>query len=409
MTLNFIVNGKPVTLETEPDRRLLDILREDLHLTGTKEGCAEGECGACTVLLDGEAVHSCLTAAIQLEGREVTTIEGLAEMGSLDIIQTCFVEELAIQCGYCTPGMIMSGALRQYLPVQRLCPDRARGQARREGEEGSAVQSLTPKTLAELAQALSAATEKAKIIAGGTDFIIKERAGKFAPDLLIYPGFIPELNTVTKENGVLRIGAAVPMNAIAAAASDVGSPQIRAKGTMAGNLCNASPAGDMLPVSWLYDAQLELMNADGTASVTPVNGFITGPQKTILRPDQAVTAILIGLKQFEGFVSAFHKIGSRERVSISREGLAAAVRLDENGKVEQARLSLGAVGGTPIRVTDAEEYMRGRVLDEKLVEEITPMVAETIHNNCRPANRLYKTEAARGLTADTFAKLMSRL
>ena len=284
------------------------------------------------------------------------------------------------------------------------------------------MQSLTPKTLAELAQALSAATEKAKIIAGGTDFIIKERAGKFAPDLLIYLGFIPELNTVTKENGVLRIGAAVPMNgitaalkddkafcAIADAASDVGSPQIRAKGTMAGNLCNASPAGDMLPVSWLYDAQLELMNADGTASVTPVNGFITGPQKTILRPDQAVTTILIDLKQFEGFVSAFHKIGSRERVSISREGLAAAVRLDENGKVEQARLSLGAVGGTPIRVTDAEEYMCGRVLDEKLVEEITPMVAETIHNNCRPANRLYKTEAARGLTADTFAKLMSRL
>lgn len=284
------------------------------------------------------------------------------------------------------------------------------------------MQSLTPKTLAELAQALSAATEKAKIIAGGTDFIIKERAGKFAPDLLIYPGFIPELNTVTKENGVLRIGAAVPMNgitaalkddkafcAIADAASDVGSPQIRAKGTMAGNLCNASPAGDMLPVSWLYDAQLELMNADGTASATPVNGFITGPQKTILRPDQAVTAILIDLKQFEGFVSAFHKIGSRERVSISREGLAAAVKLDENGRVEQARLSLGAVGGTPIRVTDAEKYMRGRVLDEKLVEEITPMVAETIHNNCRPANRLYKTEAARGLTADTFAKLMSRL
>ena len=139
------------------------------------------------------------------------------------------------------------------------------------------MQSLTPKTLAELAQALSAATEKAKIIAGCTDFIIAD------------------------------------------AASDVGSPQIRAKGTMAGNLCNASPAGDMLPVSWLYDAQLELMNADGTASVTPVNGFITGPQKTILRPDQAVTAILLDFKPLEGFVSASHKIGSRERVSISRE------------------------------------------------------------------------------------------
>lgn len=108
MTLSFYVNNRPVRLETEPDRRLLDILREDLHLTGTKEGCAEGECGACTVLLDGEAVHSCLTLAIQLEGRHVTTIEGLSESGELDVLQTAFVEEIAIQCGFCTTGMIMS-------------------------------------------------------------------------------------------------------------------------------------------------------------------------------------------------------------------------------------------------------------------------------------------------------------
>ena len=108
MTLNFIVNGKPVTLETEPDRRLLHIVRAHLHLRVTMYGGGVGYWGACRVLLAGYAVHSCLTAAIQLEGREVTTIEGLAEMGSLDIIQTCFVEELAIQCGYCTPGMIMS-------------------------------------------------------------------------------------------------------------------------------------------------------------------------------------------------------------------------------------------------------------------------------------------------------------
>ena len=91
------------------------------------------------------------------------------------------------------------------------------------------MQSLTPKTLAELAQALSTATEKAKIIAGGTDFIIKERAGKFAPDLLIYPGFIPELNTVTKENGVLRIGAAVPMNGITAARSEEHTSELQSR------------------------------------------------------------------------------------------------------------------------------------------------------------------------------------
>ena len=108
MKLSFYVNNRLVQLETDPDRRLLDILREDLSLTGTKEGCAEGECGACTVLLDGEAVHSCLTLAIQLEGRHVVTIEGLSETGELDILQKAFVEEIAIQCGFCTTGMIMS-------------------------------------------------------------------------------------------------------------------------------------------------------------------------------------------------------------------------------------------------------------------------------------------------------------
>lgn len=108
MTVSFFVNEIPVIIETAPDRCLLDILREDLHLTGTKEGCAEGECGACTVLLDGESVHACLTVAAQLDGHHITTIEGLAEMGMLDILQQAFVEEIAIQCGYCTPGMIMS-------------------------------------------------------------------------------------------------------------------------------------------------------------------------------------------------------------------------------------------------------------------------------------------------------------
>lgn len=107
-SITFTLNGEQVTVEERPGEVLADLLRGRLGLTGTKVACREGECGACTVLLDGEAVHSCLTAAIQLEGREVTTIEGLAEMGALDIIQTCFVEELAIQCGYCTPGMIMS-------------------------------------------------------------------------------------------------------------------------------------------------------------------------------------------------------------------------------------------------------------------------------------------------------------
>ena len=108
MRLTFYVNERKVCLDTEPDRRLIDILREDLGLTGTKEGCGEGECGACTVIVDGEAAHACLTLAIQLENSHVTTIEGLEEDGRLSSLQRAFVEEGAIQCGFCTPGMIMS-------------------------------------------------------------------------------------------------------------------------------------------------------------------------------------------------------------------------------------------------------------------------------------------------------------
>lgn len=108
MRLSFFVNDEPVVLETRPDRRLLDLLREDLGLTGTKEGCSEGECGACTVLVNDEAVHSCLTMAAQLQNCHVLTIEGLAKRGELDVLQTAFVEEIAVQCGFCTTGMIMS-------------------------------------------------------------------------------------------------------------------------------------------------------------------------------------------------------------------------------------------------------------------------------------------------------------
>ncbi|MFV0503284.1 MAG: (2Fe-2S)-binding protein [Lachnospirales bacterium] len=108
MELNFKVNGTDIKIDVEPSKRLIDILRDNLNLTGTKEGCGEGECGACTVIIDGIAIHSCLTVAIQLEGREVITIEGLEENGELDLIQKCFIEEAAVQCGYCTTGMIMS-------------------------------------------------------------------------------------------------------------------------------------------------------------------------------------------------------------------------------------------------------------------------------------------------------------
>jgi carbon-monoxide dehydrogenase small subunit len=106
--IQLTINGQAVEAAVEPNRTLLQFLREDLGLTGTKHGCGLGDCGACTVILDGRPVNSCLVLAIQANGSEVLTIEGLAENGKLHPIQQAFVDKGAIQCGFCTPGMILS-------------------------------------------------------------------------------------------------------------------------------------------------------------------------------------------------------------------------------------------------------------------------------------------------------------
>jgi carbon-monoxide dehydrogenase small subunit len=108
MLLRFTLNGKPMEVATQPNKRMLDVLRGELSLTGTKEGCAVGECGACTVILNGEPVASCLVAAGQMQGAEVLTIEGMSETLIGSVLQDCFVEGDAVQCGFCTPGFIMT-------------------------------------------------------------------------------------------------------------------------------------------------------------------------------------------------------------------------------------------------------------------------------------------------------------
>lgn len=108
MKINFILNGIPTCVDVDPEMTLLHLLREELYLTGTKEGCGAGECGACTVLMDGIAVNSCLVLAPQVNGTEIITIEALEHDGQLDKLQKSFIENHAVQCGFCTPGMIMS-------------------------------------------------------------------------------------------------------------------------------------------------------------------------------------------------------------------------------------------------------------------------------------------------------------
>ena len=154
MIIEFTLNGEKYKKNADPGKRLVDFLREDMGLTGTKEGCGEGECGACTVVLDGRAVHSCLVLAGQINGKRLLTVEGLARGGELSPLQKAFIEHGAIQCGYCTPGMLMSSAALlaenpsptedevrrargQHLPLRRLQRDnRRRARRRRKVQKG---------------------------------------------------------------------------------------------------------------------------------------------------------------------------------------------------------------------------------------------------------------------------------
>ena len=127
MKVNFILNGNSMSVETAPDRRVVDLLREDLGLSGTKECCGSGECGACTILVNGESRLSCLMLAAQLEGRTLLTIEGLAANGELHVVQQAFVDHGAVQCGFCTPGMVLAT-----LDLLRRIPEPTREEVRRE-------------------------------------------------------------------------------------------------------------------------------------------------------------------------------------------------------------------------------------------------------------------------------------
>ena len=156
-TFEFTVNAKAERVSTHPDRPLLDVLREELGLTGTKFGCGEGECGACTVLVDGAAVRSCITSVSAANGRKIQTIEGLATGDKLHPVQQAFVESLAAQCGYCVPGQVMTA-----VDLLRRQPNATREQIV-EGMRGNLCRCCNyPNLLAAVERAIALSAEASK-------------------------------------------------------------------------------------------------------------------------------------------------------------------------------------------------------------------------------------------------------
>lgn len=271
--------------------------------------------------------------------------------------------------------------------------------------------SFIPKTLEELGRDLARLPEDSLILAGGTDLVIHMHSRHMRPQALLSLSDVEELRQIVITPELASIGAMATMAQVAAAAdgledlqalahaaSDVGSPQIRNKGTIGGNVANASPAADLPPVLWLLNAQVEIMGPGGATRVIPIQELPTGAKPaTILARNEVLVRFLIDRTALKGWRTVFYKLGHRSQVTISRIGMSIAILQDECGIIQDARVIVGAIKPVPYRLPTAENILRGNRPDP----ELGPRLGETFKGNTR---RVYKEEAAKGAFANALAR-----
>lgn len=274
----------------------------------------------------------------------------------------------------------------------------------------------TPQTLEELKNYLSIADERAYILGGGTDFIIKMNKNNIYEGTFIDLTGINELNYIKKENGFIRIGANTTFadiseneminteaTCIAQAASMVGSTQIRNSATLAGNIANASQAADCIPALMCLNAKVKIMNGKGIFIEQNVDEVVLGINKNCLKKDEAIVEILIPLQSYN-FKSAFSKIGSRSTVTISKLNIAVGIKMGEI--VEEAVVVIGSIGEKAFYSTICEECFSNKKVDEELFinfkDKLKQQVDLAIPNR---KSKLYKREAIQGIADEIIKKL----
>jgi xanthine dehydrogenase small subunit len=418
--IRFVLNDQPVELlGVSPMTTLLDWLRDHRGLKGTKEGCAEGDCGACTVVLeraDGrrEAMNSCIALLGQIDGQVVRTVEGLRRPnGEPHPVQAAMADSDATQCGFCTPGFVMS-AYAFVLGGEEPDPDiihdvlagnlcrctgyrpivaaltRAAGLpvepvavAPGRGASASFGAFHAPRSLADLL-ALRTRHPDALLLAGATDVGLLASRARKPPAAIIHVAHVPELTAMREDRKEITIGAAATyaqampvlianFPALKAYLSRLGSRQIRTMGTLGGNIGTASPIGDMPPVLMALEAKLTLVSQRGTRDL-PLEEFFLAYRKTALAADEVIQSLTLP-KLWPGEVFFCDKISKRRDQDIST--VAAAYRLRvKNGKIEEARVGVGGMAATPRRANRVEQALKGQPVTAAAFEAAAAAVAQ---------------------------------
>ncbi len=420
--VRFLHRGAVVEADpSQPTRTVLQWLREDAHCTGTKEGCAEGDCGACTVVvgeLDAQGalqlqpVNACIRFLPTLHGKALFAVEDVAAAdGTLHPVQEALVDHHGSQCGFCTPGFVMSlwacyqrhGQAGTVPTRQQLADDLSgnlcrctgyrpildAGQAMFErprvpfGRDAVAVALRAlqadappavpgrwhaPRTLAELA-ALRTARPAARLLAGGTD--VGLWVTKQLRDLgeVIWLGDVAELRSVQVEPGLIRIGAAASLEAAWTTLvaewpvlRDLwlrfASPPVRHAGTMGGNVANGSPIGDSAPVLIALGASIVLQRGDALRRL-PLEDFYTGYMTNRLEPGEFVQGLEVPRARPAQCLRAY-KLSKRYDSDISAVCGAFAVDLDADGRIGAVRLAFGGMAATVRRAAAAESALIGQ-------------------------------------------------
>lgn len=426
------INGKEHRIRGEQAFvPITDYLRYEQGACGTKVVCAEGDCGACTALIgrlgagsggsgagDADAglvyraINSCIQFVYQLDCTHVITIEGLKLDAQLNAVQQSFVDCHGAQCGYCTPGFIVSlcGMYNRRCPVdmQTVKEELTGNLCRCTGYESIMKSALAIDEArlfnadrqyppAEMIKAfkehsstpilikagertfcnpvtIGAATKfKAEhpgtvIVSGGTDVSVNINKRGFTPTHVLSTSNLPDLTEIVVREGVLEVGARASLRELELFVTDLipefykvlwvfGSPQIRCAGTIAGNIANASPIGDTLPFLFVADAEVEVTGTAGSRRIK-INDLYVGYKTLTLKADELITKIFIPVPVKSDLLKIY-KVSKREQLDISSFG--AAIKLKRtNGKISDVRIAYGGIAATVVRMKKTEAFLEGK-------------------------------------------------